>query len=97
MLGEMHKDGIGVEQDYEAAVEWYEKSGHPFALEPLASLYEEGKGCKQDYAKAIELLQEHATHLTHVPIDSKYRGLYTDKETQIRIRELKKKLKKESG
>lgn len=57
-LGWMYQDGIGVEQDYKHAVDWYQKSsnlGNVIATNNLADKYEHGLGVEQDLDIAIEL------------------------------------------
>ena len=47
----------GVEQDYETAVEWYEKAaeqGDMSAQEKLIQCYRNGKGVEKDERKAVE-------------------------------------------
>ena len=56
-LGYCYKNGLGVEQDYEKAVEWYTKSaeqGIAYAQLNLGYCYDKGLGVEQDYEKAVE-------------------------------------------
>ena len=56
-LGYCYKNGKGVEQNCDAAVEWYIKAasqGNVTAQYNLAICYESGDGVEQDYKKAIE-------------------------------------------
>ena len=56
-LGNCYYDGKGVEQDYETAVEWYEKAaeqGDMSAQEKLIQCYRNGKGVEKDERKAVE-------------------------------------------
>jgi TPR repeat protein len=53
----MYHDGLGVPQDYAAAIKWYRLAadeGNANAQAGLASMYAEGQGVPQDYAAAIE-------------------------------------------
>ncbi|WP_081827977.1 protein kinase domain-containing protein [Oribacterium sp. FC2011] len=65
-LAYMYQCGDGIKQDYEKAIEWYEKaaeSGHVTSLERLVDLglrYEEGDGVAQNYTKAKELYEKAA-------------------------------------
>lgn len=57
-LGWMYQDGIGVEQDYEQAVNWYQQSsdlGNFIATNNLADKYEHGLGVEQDLDMAFAL------------------------------------------
>ena len=56
-LGAMYYYGRGVEQDYNKAIEWYEKAavnGNAAAQVSLGYMYDKGLGVAQDYDKAIE-------------------------------------------
>lgn len=62
-LAWMYQDGIGVEQDYEQAVHWYQESsdlGHIFATCNLADKYEHGLGLEQDLDMAFALYSQAA-------------------------------------
>jgi len=57
LMGLIHERGMGVEQDYLKALEWYEKAivnGAKNAPAHIGRMYELGFGVKQDYAKAAE-------------------------------------------
>ena len=59
----MYDCGDGVEQNYQKAVEYYQKAAeqdYPQAQNNLGLLYEHGKGVEQSYKKAIELYQKAA-------------------------------------
>ena len=52
----MYEKGIGVEQDYEKAFEWYLKAGYKgdkFKYTTIGDCYRLGKGIEQDYEKAV--------------------------------------------
>jgi TonB family protein len=52
-LGKMYDEGIGTEQNYKSAIEWYEKAGRtPEAQTRLGVMYEEGIGVEQNYVTA---------------------------------------------
>ncbi|MGU9958084.1 MAG: tetratricopeptide repeat protein [Arenicellales bacterium WSBS_2016_MAG_OTU3] len=54
-LGDMYYNGIGVAQDYKAAVEWYSKVGEQGIAEAqhsLGEMYEQGLGVAQDNIRA---------------------------------------------
>ncbi|KAG0274731.1 hypothetical protein BGZ95_009514 [Linnemannia exigua] len=56
-LGEMYKDGRGVHQDYEAAMDWYLKAadqGHAGAQSNIGRLYRYGHGVPLNYVAAME-------------------------------------------
>ena len=53
----MYDEGLGIEQDYAKAREWYEKAaanGNNAAQANLGVMYYLGNGVEKDYAKAIE-------------------------------------------
>ena len=55
-IGKMHCYGLGTEQDYEKAVEWFLKSaqvGNKFAQYSLANLYYYGNGVEKDLSQAF--------------------------------------------
>src|SRR5262249_7105522 len=57
-LGQMYRNGWGVEQDAAQAAQWYQKAadaGHPAALYNLAGMYHKGEGVNQNYAMARNL------------------------------------------
>jgi TPR repeat protein len=56
-LGQMHAQGLGTTQQFEAAADWYllaAKQGHAKAQFHLGFLYSHGQGVRQDYAKAYQ-------------------------------------------
>ncbi|KAF9537847.1 hypothetical protein EC957_007568 [Mortierella hygrophila] len=56
-LGDMYKDGKGIAQDYQAAMDWYLKAaqqGHATAQSNIGILYSNGRGVPQDYVQAME-------------------------------------------
>lgn len=62
-LGYMYEKGVGVEQNYIKAIEWYEKAaaqGYAIAQNNLGLMYLSGLGTEQNYAKAIELFERAA-------------------------------------
>ena len=57
MLGEMYNYGLRVPQDYQKAVEWYQKAaeqGYADAQYMLGFMYHHGQGVPQDYQKAVK-------------------------------------------
>ena len=55
LLGQMYYDGIGVDQHYKSAAQWWEmasEQGNTIAQNDLGVLYHEGLGVEQDYQKA---------------------------------------------
>ena len=57
LLGICYKEGIGTEQNYIAALEWYRKAadqGFGAAYSNLAWMYKNGKGVEKDEKKAFE-------------------------------------------
>lgn len=55
-IGKMHCYGLGTEQDYEKAFEWFLKSAHEgnkFAQYSLANLYYYGNGVEKDLSQAF--------------------------------------------
>jgi len=56
ILGDMYKEGVGVEQDYVQSVKWYQlaaEQGHEFAQGRLGDFYRDGKGVERDYQQAV--------------------------------------------
>ena len=56
-IGYMYRYGLGVEQDYAQAMEWFEESadlGYPTAMNTIGYMYDCGEGVEQDYTKAME-------------------------------------------
>lgn len=55
-LGWMHRNGLGVGQDYAKALFWFRKAanqGYATAQNNLGCMYQEGLGAKRDYATAL--------------------------------------------
>lgn len=53
----MYYAGLGVEQDYAKALEWFEKAAelnYTTAVHNIGYMYQEGLGVEQDYDKALE-------------------------------------------
>lgn len=53
--GECYEKGIGVDEDLETALYYYQKAaetGSPVALNKLGNMYAQGKGCVKDMVKA---------------------------------------------
>lgn len=60
---DMYFDGLGVEQDYTKAMEWYQKAaslGDARAMNMIGFMYFNGEGVEQDYSKAMEWNQKAA-------------------------------------
>ena len=58
VLGKLYSYGYGVEQSYEEAAKWYEKSVkslNPFAAYALGGLYHRGQGVEKDERQALSL------------------------------------------
>ncbi|KAF9275645.1 hypothetical protein BGZ88_002234 [Linnemannia elongata] len=56
-LGDMYRDGKGVPQDYQGAMDWYFKAieqGDAVGQQRVGVLYEEGLGVSQSYSTAME-------------------------------------------
>jgi len=56
-MGWIYERGVGVPQDYQKALEWYEKAtsnGAKNAPAQIGNMYEKGFGVKQNYEKAAE-------------------------------------------
>ncbi|HWF61731.1 MAG TPA: tetratricopeptide repeat protein [Nitrospira sp.] len=54
-LGLLYASGLGVTQDYHAALKWHRmaaKQGHAGAQNELAQMYTKGQGVPQDYVRA---------------------------------------------
>ena len=61
LLGGLYYDGLGVQQDFTVAREWYEKAamlGGPRAMFSLGRLYEEGSGVPRDRDQARQWYQK---------------------------------------
>ncbi|MGB7745816.1 MAG: tetratricopeptide repeat protein [Verrucomicrobiia bacterium] len=59
-LGVLHRNGLGVRQNYELAGQWFQKAaelGHAQAQIDLAKMYELGRGVKPDYVEACKWLK----------------------------------------
>ncbi len=57
-IGKMVASGLGTEQDYQKAAEWFELSAekkYKYAQYSLGALYHRGQGVEQDLGKAFEL------------------------------------------
>lgn len=55
MLGTLYRNGDGVLQDDNKAIEWFQRAadqGHPLALRALGSAYWGGRGVEQNYSRA---------------------------------------------
>ncbi|OAQ23710.1 HCP-like protein [Linnemannia elongata AG-77] len=79
-LGDMYKDGEGVQQDYQVAMDWYVKAadqGFVDAQFNIGMMYDEGKGVPQDFAKAMEWYLKAANQ--GYPIAQNEIGLMYDK------------------
>ena len=64
VLGAHYKDGMGVEQDKQAALAWFQRSadqGFPEAIFYLGVMYLTGDGVVQDTARGLRLFEESAT------------------------------------
>ncbi|MDE6743040.1 MAG: sel1 repeat family protein [Lachnospiraceae bacterium] len=62
-VGWMYFEGKGIEQDYEMALEWYEKAadlGNMYAMNNIGDMYCEGYGVEQDYETALEWYEKAA-------------------------------------
>ncbi len=62
-IGQLYYDGICVEQNYQKAIEYYEKAaeqGIPEAISILGYMYDVGLGVKQDFEKAKKLYEKAA-------------------------------------
>ena len=60
-IGKMFCYGLGTEQDYEKAFEWFERSAkqkNKFAQFSLANLYYYGSGVEKDLSQAFSLVSE---------------------------------------
>lgn len=56
-LGDMYRNGFGVERDYTKAVKWYRisaENGDATAQNNLGEMYEEGYGVTKDYEEAVK-------------------------------------------
>lgn len=62
-IGKMHAAGLGTDQVYEEAAEWFEIASfqnHKFSQYSLAGLYYRGKGVEQDYEMAFRFYSKSA-------------------------------------
>ncbi len=62
-LGEMHRDGIGVHQDFVLAEKWFRKAvdkGDPNAMENLAAMIQDGRAKESKKGEAEQLLERAA-------------------------------------
>ena len=61
--GDQYKNGYGVIQDYEIALDWYRQAaelGNAEAMKNIGNCYFDGDGIEQDYEKALEWYQKAA-------------------------------------
>lgn len=66
-LGYLYLKGLGnVEQDYQKAIEWFQKSNYPMAQHWLAKMYYFGYGVHQDKQRALELLKDNSIYNSEV-------------------------------
>ncbi len=64
-LGWMYESGLGVAQDYAAAVTWYRKAaeqGHPNAPFHIGCMYHLGRGIERNYIEAVKWYRKAAEH-----------------------------------
>jgi TPR repeat protein/S1-C subfamily serine protease len=57
VVGNMYADGLGVDEDYDTAVKWYQRAadqGYAPAMADLGDLYFYGNGVDQDQAAAVK-------------------------------------------
>ncbi len=57
VVGAMYADGLGVDEDYDAAAQWYQRAadqGYAPAMADLGDLYFYGNGVEQDQATAVK-------------------------------------------
>jgi len=62
-MGSLYYRGLGVDQDYSEAVQWYSKAaaqGEEVAQFALAEMYYNGVGVSQDYIKAMQFYEQAA-------------------------------------
>lgn len=55
-IGNMYRDGLGVDQNYAKAADWYEKAvslNNASAMNSIGYMYQHGLGVEEDYAKAL--------------------------------------------
>ena len=65
-VGYMYEEGLGVSQQYDVAVSWYEKaaaSGSMQANHNLGMIYAEGKGTPQSWVRALRYFEEAASDI----------------------------------
>ena len=66
-LGYLYLKGLGnIEQDYQKAIEWFQKSDYPMAQHWLAKMYYFGYGVHKDKQKAIGLLRDNLIYNSEV-------------------------------
>ncbi len=79
-LGMYYKNGVGVQQDYGKAFEWYQKSadqGYAGGQYSVGSAYSSGRGVRQDHSKALEWFKKSAKQndkYAQAAIGLKYEG-----------------------
>lgn len=86
-IGKMVASGLGTEQDYQKAAEWFELSAekkYKYAQYSLGALYYRGQGVEQDLGKAFELYLKSAKQgfpYADFEVAKMYRdGIGTDKD-----------------
>lgn len=66
-LGYLYLKGLGnIGQDYQKAIEWFQKSDYPMARHWLAKMYYFGHGVNKDEQRALELLRDNPIYNSEV-------------------------------
>ena len=96
-IGKMVASGLGTEQDYQKAAEWFELSAekkYKYAQYSLGALYHRGQGVEQDLGKAFELYLKSAKQgfpYADFEVAKMYRdGIGTDKDESKSVQHFKK-------
>jgi hypothetical protein len=71
MLGEMYAEGLDVDQDDDAAVEWFRKAaeaGYPPAIKNLINMLADGRGVAESVSECVEWVQKACIEGDHCPV-----------------------------
>lgn len=89
-LGYMYYKGLGVQQDYEKAIDWFSKSSDPMAKHFLGLSYYQGYGVPENKDKALEILLKN-----DIPNSTTLVNYIRNNQKQVNDKKVKESLKTE--